>query len=205
MPKVGDKKFPYTPEGMAAAKAESKNMGIPMNNGAERNVQSYAGGGKTGFNRIGMQNPQMNTGNQPMGDPPGYNWAEDVIPQEDNFNLNWEEGGKVKYEDGGKLSAYDKALKNSALAKKKQFDRENRLKKALGKDYIDVTASSKKTKKINKKKKKKYEEGGKTDKKLEEMRKEAKIKPKSKSADQALKDMKAGKSVFDNQKSVFDK
>ena len=114
MPKVDGKKFPYTPEGMAAAKAESKNMGIPMNNGAERNVQSYAGGGKTGFNRIGMQNPQMNTGNQPMGDPPGYNWAEDVIPQEDNFNLNWEEGGKVKYEDGGKaFSGYNKDKQES--------------------------------------------------------------------------------------------
>ena len=54
MPKVGDKEFPYTPEGMAAAKAESKNMGMPMQDGATRSVQEYAGGGKTGYSQIGM-------------------------------------------------------------------------------------------------------------------------------------------------------
>ena len=54
MPKVGDKEFPYTPEGMAAAKAESKNMGIPVNDGAARSVQEYAGGGKTGYSQIGV-------------------------------------------------------------------------------------------------------------------------------------------------------
>ena len=54
MPKVGDKEFPYTPEGMAAAKAESKNMGMPMQDGATRSVQEYAGGGKTGYSKIGM-------------------------------------------------------------------------------------------------------------------------------------------------------
>ena len=38
MPKVGNKEFPYTPKGMAAAKAESQNMGIPVNDGANRSV-----------------------------------------------------------------------------------------------------------------------------------------------------------------------
>ena len=59
MPKVGDKEFPYTPEGMAAAKAESQNMGIPVNDGANRSVTEYAGGGKTGYSAIGMQKPMM--------------------------------------------------------------------------------------------------------------------------------------------------
>ena len=66
MPKVGDKEFPYTPEGMAAAKAESKNMGIPVNDGANRSVTEYAGGGKTGYNMIGMQNPMMGHGGKMM-------------------------------------------------------------------------------------------------------------------------------------------
>jgi len=66
MPKVGNKEFPYTPEGMAAAKAESQNMGIPVNDGANRSVTEYAGGGKTGYNMIGMQNPMMGHGGKMM-------------------------------------------------------------------------------------------------------------------------------------------
>ena len=66
MPKVGDKEFPYPPEGMAAAKAESQNMGIPVNDGANRSVTEYAGGGKTGYNMIGMQNPMMGHGGKMM-------------------------------------------------------------------------------------------------------------------------------------------
>ena len=81
MPKVGDKEFPYTPEGMAAAKAESKNMGIPVNDGANRSVTEYAGGGKTGYNMIGMQNPMMGHG-----------------------------GKMMKYEDGGEVSNKRKKL-----------------------------------------------------------------------------------------------
>ena len=53
MPKIGDKEFPYTPEGIAAAKAESQDIGIPMSNGAERSAQDYAGSGNTGFAGIG--------------------------------------------------------------------------------------------------------------------------------------------------------
>tara|TARA_R100000322_G_scaffold3931_2_gene3222 strand:- start:7097 stop:8044 length:948 start_codon:yes stop_codon:yes gene_type:complete len=66
MPKVGDKEFPYTPEGIAAAKAESENMGIPVNDGANRSVTEYAGGGKTGYNMIGMQKPMMGHGGKMM-------------------------------------------------------------------------------------------------------------------------------------------
>ena len=53
MPKVGNKEFPYTPEGIAAAQAESQDTGIPISNGAQRNIQNYAGSGNTGFAGIG--------------------------------------------------------------------------------------------------------------------------------------------------------
>ena len=93
MPKVGDKEFPYTPEGMAAAKAESKNMGIPVNDGANRSVTEYAGGGKTGYNMIGMEKPIMMGGGKMM---------------------KYEDGGMTpkmkKYEEGGKVSKRRKKL-----------------------------------------------------------------------------------------------
>ena len=54
MPKVGDKEFPYTPEGMAAANKESMSSGMPVSDGAMRSAQEYAGGGKTGYSQIGM-------------------------------------------------------------------------------------------------------------------------------------------------------
>ena len=53
MPKVGDKEFSYDSEGIKAAAKESMESGIPVSNGAERSVQSYAGGGKTGYASIG--------------------------------------------------------------------------------------------------------------------------------------------------------
>ena len=53
MPKVGDKEFSYDSEGIKAAAKESMESGIPISNGAERSVQSYAGGGKTGYDAIG--------------------------------------------------------------------------------------------------------------------------------------------------------
>ena len=50
MPKVGDKDFPYTDEGIKQAAAESEVSGMPISNAADRNVTTYEGGGKTGFN-----------------------------------------------------------------------------------------------------------------------------------------------------------
>ena len=54
MPKVGDKEFPYTPEGIAAAKAASMATGIPspeisttgmpMVNAQDRSQMYYMGG-----------------------------------------------------------------------------------------------------------------------------------------------------------------
>ena len=53
MPKVGDKEFDYTPEGVAEARRESEATGIPMSDGAKRSVTEYAGGGKVGYDSIG--------------------------------------------------------------------------------------------------------------------------------------------------------
>ena len=55
MPKVGDKEFPYTNEGYKQAAQESSETGIPISDGAARNVTEYAGGGKTGYSQIGQE------------------------------------------------------------------------------------------------------------------------------------------------------
>jgi hypothetical protein len=108
MPKVGDKEFPYTPEGIAAAKAESENMGIPVNDGANRSVTEYAGGGKTGYNMIGMEKPMMMGGGKMM---------------------KYEDGGMTpkmkKYEEGGKVSKRRKKLtkaQRDAIKKQEKKD-----------------------------------------------------------------------------------
>ena len=44
MPKVGDKEFAYTPEGIAEAEAYAESAGIPMSNAMERS-ESYQLGG----------------------------------------------------------------------------------------------------------------------------------------------------------------
>jgi len=105
MPKVGDKEFPYTPEGMAAAKAESKNMGIPVNDGANRSVTEYAGGGKTGYNMIGMEKPMMMGGGKMMKYKDGG--KTDKVPQ--NPKDKGVTDPAKKYEEGGK--AHDDAVK----------------------------------------------------------------------------------------------
>ena len=54
MPKVGDEEFAYTDEGIAAAQEKSEVTGIPISDSMNRNVTEYAGGGKTGYAKIGM-------------------------------------------------------------------------------------------------------------------------------------------------------
>lgn len=109
MPKVGDKEFPYTPEGIAAAKAESQNMGIPVNDGANRSVTEYAGGGKTGYNAIGMQKPMMGHGGKMM---------------------KYEEGGLAGDLNGdGKLSIYEKNQLKASKKKAKAKDAKKQGKK----------------------------------------------------------------------------
>ena len=67
MPKVGDKEFAYTAEGIEQAKGYADIMGVEidyqgldtmapggMYDAMERNVTEYAGGGKTGYAKIGM-------------------------------------------------------------------------------------------------------------------------------------------------------
>ena len=99
MPKVGDKEFPYTPEGIAAAKAESQDIGIPMSNGAERSAQDYAGSGNTGFAGIG----------KPLDVTQGVGNV-GITPSIENIGIEpevpgvYKEGGKVeKYKEGEKV------------------------------------------------------------------------------------------------------
>ena len=76
MPKVGDKEFAYTPEGIEAAKRESEVIGEGLSpdvgfespiipdvdmefapggefNAMDRSITEYAGGGKVGYESIG--------------------------------------------------------------------------------------------------------------------------------------------------------
>ena len=113
MPKVGDKEFPYTPEGMAAAKAESQNMGIPVNDGANRSVTEYAGGGKTGYSSIGMQKPMM-----------------------------YEEGGKTNPldQDGdGKISLYEKNNPPKDPNKKAELEAQGKARRKKVKEGVKKT------------------------------------------------------------------
>jgi len=80
MPKVGDKEFDYTPEGVAAAKKESVDTGIPMSDGSMRSVQQYAGGGQVGYARIGAD---------PIPEPEYRGQSFDRNVQE------WKDGGEV--------------------------------------------------------------------------------------------------------------
>lgn len=41
MPKVGKKEFPYTPKGMAMAKAEAKKSGMSVKKSAVKKAASY--------------------------------------------------------------------------------------------------------------------------------------------------------------------
>jgi hypothetical protein len=62
MPKVGEKDFPYTIEGIQAAAEESAQSGIPVQNAGERSTTTYAGGGKTGYSV-----PEYSTGGRIPG------------------------------------------------------------------------------------------------------------------------------------------
>ena len=81
MPKVGNKEFDYTPEGMAEAEAYSEATGIPMSNAMDR-VQNYQMGGLVGGGGRGqMPRPALGGGvpavgaaglRQPQMGVPGY-------------------------------------------------------------------------------------------------------------------------------------
>ena len=149
MPKVGDKEFPYTPEGMAAAKAESQNMGIPVNDGANRSVTEYAGGGKTGYSSIGMQRPMMGAGGK----------MEPTREMEPTRKMK-PMGEKAKMKPMGKKAKNDVQKKK---AKKKEWEKvklERMKKKGLKKSNKGMKFE-------------KYEDGGKTS----ERKSDIEIKP----------------------------
>jgi hypothetical protein len=67
MPEVKDKttgkviaEMPYTQEGVSKAnEMASDNPNYMVTDGSMRSEQMYAGGGKTGYNKIGMEKPMM--------------------------------------------------------------------------------------------------------------------------------------------------
>ena len=120
MPKVGDKEFAYTPEGIAAAKQESAESNIPVSDGATRNVTKYAGGGETGFNRIGI-NPMtnINQGSNIGSNIEGYNPGGG-----DRFNLDPDvmDAAEAYYEKGGRVveSAFERNQAARKVAKERR-------------------------------------------------------------------------------------
>ena len=97
MPKVGDKEFSYTPEGVKAAKKESLQSGMPMNDASMRNQQTFAGSGNANFNSIGAA-PKINLGGNIM-DGSGYNPSDRLRLDQDVMDASdayYEKGGKVK-------------------------------------------------------------------------------------------------------------
>ena len=68
MPKVGDKEFPYTPEGIQKAAKESSKSGIPVSDAGNRAESYQLGGlipGQQGFGQKPMANPLPNPGRMP--------------------------------------------------------------------------------------------------------------------------------------------
>ena len=106
MPKVGDKEFDYTPQGIAAAKNESANTGIPMSDGAMRSVQKYAGGGEVGYARIGVD---------PIPEPEYRGQTFDRTAQE------WEDGGEVPKKKSWKEKMKEKLKKFKSDKKMKTW------------------------------------------------------------------------------------
>ena len=143
MPKVGEKKFAYTEQGLKQAAQESMETGIPISNGAQRSVQTYAGGGKTGYN-IPMYKEGGKTG---MKD-------EDMI-------LDIKNKEKVKaYEDRFKTD--EQKLKESGLkrmAKPTKTQKRKRKKKKQEEEFQKM--SDKELKELMDSQQKDYEDGGK--------------------------------------------
>ena len=97
MPKIGEKEFAYTPEGVAKAKQESAETGIPISDGAKRGESYQLGGlipGQQGFGQRPVVNP-LTIGQNPMVKPPLGNVKKPLGM--------YEEGGEVEYKKGGKV------------------------------------------------------------------------------------------------------
>jgi hypothetical protein len=136
MPKVGDKEFPYTDKGYKQAAQESSETGIPVSNGAERNITTYAGGGKTGYNAIG--NPMYKEGGKVM-DIPGeqVKWASEK-----------EKKKGFKPSKKGKFFSKEKRAKRKAKRQERRDKRQGVVKKVETKagDYKVYKKDSKKAK-----------------------------------------------------------
>ena len=163
MPKVGDKEFDYTPQGVAAAKKESAATGIPMSDGAMRSEQTYAGGGQVGFDRIGQDlGPKINTGNTVPDfsyddsiPRPGYGDNPMERPEKHVGDAHWfddpRKGGGA-YKEGGEVKKKKKTLKekiqsvSAKLRSNKKSSKKPKKKMKIWKDGKVSTESKSKKK-----------------------------------------------------------
>tara|TARA_R100000988_G_C3948768_1_gene139972 strand:- start:93 stop:716 length:624 start_codon:yes stop_codon:yes gene_type:complete len=132
MPKVGNKEFGYSPMQMTAAAIESKKTGKPIESklgeiggsdfqskysstdASQRNVQTYPGGGKTGYNvsmyedggsvdRVSMKERMF------KGDASAKEEIENIMLKK----AKYEKGGKVTKRDVKKLTKVKVSLKDA--------------------------------------------------------------------------------------------
>ena len=130
MPKVGDKEFAYTPEGVAKAKQESEETGIPISDGAKRGESYQLGGlipGQQGFGQKPIATPPAQIiGQNPMVDPLAQGIGQNPIVKdyEDKFLTEQETLGKRlaeggMYKKGGRVR-YDGVYMSEREAKKRK-------------------------------------------------------------------------------------
>ena len=168
MPKVGKKNYSYDKEGMMEAKRESMKTGIPISNSAQRNMQTYPGGGKTGYN------------------VPMYKEGGKTRMKDEDMILDIKNKEKVKaYEDRFKTKeekAKQKARKVAApLAKKRKRKLPKKGKKPL-KALSKHNMSDKEFKELMDSQQK-YKKGGKVDKATKKaIKKQTKVKVSLKDA-----------------------
>ena len=142
MPKVGDKEFSYDAAGMAAAKKESEMTGIPMKNAMERSMTEYAGGGKTGYSKIGMYGHGGKT-MKPVdaSKNPGLS----KLPTEVRNKMGYmEDGGKVKKSLKDRIKGVADKIKSSNASKSLKTYKDGKVQKKEDKQI------ARNVKKINK-------------------------------------------------------
>ena len=120
MPKVGEKEFPYTPEGIQAAAEESSESGIPVSDAGSRN-ESYQLGvlipGEEGF------------GQRPMIKPPLPGTASSLGMYEKGGPVDKKAGRKARREARKEFRERKKEIRQDKKLIKKEKSRESYVKK----------------------------------------------------------------------------
>ena len=124
MPEVGDKKFPYTPEGKKQAKAYSERTGqemkledsIPTQDASNRGQNYQIGGKIPGQEGFGLNPDDMNNIQTEAG---VYNPVNPRVSNEDEID-EVDEGEVDEYKKGGKVSKYERKAKRAARRKNRK-------------------------------------------------------------------------------------